>query len=99
MGGSYAHPDPLTGQHVSWCIAGCESGPGARPCDVAWLRSLRDQCAAAGVPYFLKQAKPGVTQSDGIWSGEGARDKGGRVIELPYLDGVQHAAFPEVSRP
>ncbi|HKP08330.1 MAG TPA: phage Gp37/Gp68 family protein [Microbacterium sp.] len=39
-----------------WLVAGCESGPGARPCDVAWLRSLRDQCAAAGVPFFLKQA-------------------------------------------
>ncbi len=40
---------------IKWLIAGGESGPGARPCDVAWLRSLRDQCAAAGVPYFLKQ--------------------------------------------
>ena len=39
-------------------IAGCESnGPrvGSRPTDPAWLRSLRDQCAAAGVPFFHKQ--------------------------------------------
>jgi protein gp37 len=45
---------------IDWVIGGGESGPGARPCDVAWLRSLRDQCAAAGVPYFNKQlgAKP-----------------------------------------
>lgn len=41
---------------VDWVIAGCESGAGARRCDVAWLRSLRDQCRAASVPYFLKQA-------------------------------------------
>ena len=41
---------------LAWVVSGCESGPGARPCDVAWLRSLRDQCAAAGVAFFLKQA-------------------------------------------
>jgi protein gp37 len=40
---------------VHWVIAGCESGPKRRPCDHDWLRSLRDQCASAGVPYFLKQ--------------------------------------------
>ncbi len=49
---------------VDWVIAGCESGAGARPCDVAWLRSLRDQCAAAGVPYFLKQAVEDVEMCD-----------------------------------
>ena len=38
-----------------WVVAGGESGPGARPCQLEWLRSLRDQSAAAGVPYFLKQ--------------------------------------------
>lgn len=42
-------------RRINWVIAGGESGPGARPCDVAWLRSLRDQCAAAKVPFFLKQ--------------------------------------------
>lgn len=36
-------------------IAGGESGPGARPCDVAWIRSLVDQCRAAGVAPFVKQ--------------------------------------------
>jgi protein gp37 len=40
---------------LSWIIAGGESGPGARPCDKSWLTSLRDQCVAAQVPYFLKQ--------------------------------------------
>jgi protein gp37 len=40
---------------VDWVIAGGESGPNARSCNLAWLRSLRDQCAAAGVPFFLKQ--------------------------------------------
>jgi protein gp37 len=46
--------------HVDWVIVGGESGPGARPCDLAWIRSIRDQCQAAGVPAFIKQlgAKP-----------------------------------------
>lgn len=40
---------------LSWLIVGGESGPHARPCDVSWIRSLRNQCAAAGVPVFVKQ--------------------------------------------
>ena len=38
-----------------WVIAGCESGPRRRPAKIEWFRSLRDQCVAAGVPFFLKQ--------------------------------------------
>ena len=40
---------------LDWVIAGGESGPKARPCDMAWIRSIRDQCQAAGVPVFIKQ--------------------------------------------
>jgi protein gp37 len=40
---------------IDWVVAGGESGPRARPCDLEWLRSLRDQCADARVPYFCKQ--------------------------------------------
>ena len=40
---------------LDWVIAGGESGPGKRPVDPAWLRSIRDQCRAAGVPVFIKQ--------------------------------------------
>ena len=36
-------------------ILGGESGPGARPMQLDWVRSVRDQCAAAGVPFFFKQ--------------------------------------------
>lgn len=38
-----------------WVIVGGESGPGARPMDLEWARSIRDQCAGAGVPFFMKQ--------------------------------------------
>jgi protein gp37 len=39
----------------AWVIAGGESGHGARPINPAWVRSLRDQCEGAGVPFFFKQ--------------------------------------------
>ncbi len=40
---------------LDWVICGGESGPGARPMYPDWARSLRDQCQAAGVPFFFKQ--------------------------------------------
>lgn len=40
---------------VNWVIVGGESGHGARPMAAEWVRSLRDQCAAAGVSFFFKQ--------------------------------------------
>lgn len=40
---------------LDWVIVGGESGPGARPCDVAWIRSIVSQCKAASVPVFVKQ--------------------------------------------
>jgi len=40
---------------IHWVIAGGESGPGARPMNPAWVRSIRDQCHHAGVPFFFKQ--------------------------------------------
>lgn len=40
---------------IDWVIVGGESGPGARPMHPDWARDLRDQCAAAGVPFLFKQ--------------------------------------------
>jgi len=40
---------------IHWVIAGGESGPGARPVKVEWLRELRDQCQAQNVAFFFKQ--------------------------------------------
>lgn len=110
-GTPFALPAEGGGRGIDWVISGCESGPGARPADAAWLRSLRDQCAGAGVPFFLKQAVAYSTsravypskQADRVVTeivaaGPGSKLKAGGVIELPYLDGVQHAAFPEPAR-
>lgn len=40
---------------IHWLIAGGESGPRARPMHAEWVRSLRDQCQRADVPFFFKQ--------------------------------------------
>lgn len=89
----------MTWERIHWVIAGCESGPRARPCNEEWLRALRDECAIAAVTFFCKQAVEGGA----ITVGPGSRRKGAgifarsgapAVVELPYLDGVQHANFP-----
>ena len=56
---------------LDWVICGGESGPGARPFNVAWARDLRDQCKAAGVAFFMKQmgAKPIFSDIAGdVWT-------------------------------
>ena len=56
---------------IHWVIVGGESGPGARPMDPAWAVEVRDQCRAAGVPFFFKQwggrtPKAGGRELDGL---------------------------------
>jgi protein gp37 len=63
------------GPRIDWVIVGGESGPGARPMHPAWARRLRDQCQAAGVPFFFKQ-----------W-GEWAPDTGPLHACDPIMDG------------
>jgi len=46
---------PVDWEGPNWVIVGGESGPDARPLHPDWARSLRDQCVAAGVPFFAKQ--------------------------------------------
>src|SRR4029079_6560499 len=85
-------------KQLRWVIAGAESGPDRRACKVEWLRGLRDQCLAASVPFFLKQAVQHIhegRQSEIISAGHLSKRKRGGLIELPYLDGVQHATLPE----
>jgi protein gp37 len=42
-------------REIGWTIVGGESGPNARPMHPDWARSLHNQCAAAGVAFFMKQ--------------------------------------------
>lgn len=67
--------DEWEGRSINWVIAGGESGSQARPSHPDWFRSLRDQCAAAGVPFLFKQW--------GEWSPRGPESFG-----YPVVDGV-----------
>lgn len=59
---------------LDWVICGGESGPKARPMHPDWARSLRDQCAAAGVPFLFKQ-----------WGEWMAADNDGEAVSLTFL--------------
>lgn len=78
--------DALCG--LDWVIVGGESGPGARPFDLAWGRSLVQQCQSAGVPVFVKQLGANAHIPD-EWNGKFTTDitlrdrKGGDPAEWP----------------
>lgn len=67
---------------LNWVIAGGESGPEHRPCESHWLQDLRDQCAQARVPFFLKQL--------GGWPDARAHEKA-------LLDGQTYTEMPQVT--
>ena len=64
---------------LQWVIVGGESGPGARPMDIDWARSLRDQCRSVDTPFFLKQ----LGGSRNKRAGENALVDGERWTEMP----------------
>ena len=85
---------------IGWVIQGGESGPRSRPFDLAWARALRDQCAAAGVPYFFKQAGRVVVASSNGGTARQSSElnrirsrKGGVLEELP--EDLRVRQFPE----
>jgi protein gp37 len=73
---------------IRWVIVGGESGPGARPMHKDWVRSIRDQCERAGVPFFFKQ-----------WGGT-RKGKAGRELDGRSYDGVPgRVALPVLDDP
>ena len=95
---------------IDWIICGGESGPGARPMHPDWARSLRDQCAAARVPFFFKQW--GAWAPDCLCGGcarrretprpqpgrTGCMFRCGKKAAGRLLDGVAHDGMPEMAR-
>jgi protein gp37 len=61
--------DPLDLDGIDWLIAGGESGPGHRPMQAEWVRTLRDRCDDEGVSFFFKQ-----------WGGRSSKS-GGRALD------------------
>lgn len=97
------------GPGVRWVIAGGESGGKlARPMHPDWVRSLRDQCAAANVPFFFKQWgewAPGSEYGEGMISLNPDKKhhlfddftgmyRAGKSKSGNLLDGKQHLNFP-----
>jgi len=91
---------------IDWCIVGGESGPGARPCDVEWIRDIVRQCDAAGVKPFVKQMGsylascrkvnlPNVLLGDPT-ACQTVHSKGGDPSEWP--EDLRRREFPEVGR-
>lgn len=60
---------------LDWIICGGESGPGARPFDVAWARSARDQCRRASCAFFMKQLGANVTWGCDVTAGNYERTR------------------------
>lgn len=75
---------------LDWVVVGGESGPGARPMHPDWARSLRDQCAEFGVPFFFKQwgewAPLGPVYGD---QGEDDEEAEDARIEAAHLEVVE----------
>jgi protein gp37 len=82
-------------RHLDWVIVGGESGPDARPCDIAWVRFIVQRCYWAAVPCFVKQL--GSLPDDGTQpvGGIDLKDrKGGDPDEWP--EDLRVRQFPEV---
>lgn len=92
---------------IDWLIVGGESGPRARPCNVAWIRSAVEQCRDAGVPCFVKQlgARPVARISDDMgdeffrsWDSFHAGEPfpiGGVTMRLRAQKGCDPSEWPE----
>lgn len=63
---------------IGWVIVGGESGQSARPMDSGWARDIRDMCAAADVPFFMKQMGTNWARANGM------RGKAHELDELPF---------------
>lgn len=70
---------------IHWVIAGGEFGARFRPVHADWIRSLRDQCIATGVPFFFKQ-----------WGGRNKK-KAGRVLDGRTWDEMP-VVLPQVNQ-
>lgn len=94
-------PLPERTRSVDWVIAGGESGPHARASNPQWFRNLRDQCAAAGVPFLFKQWGEWVSVSEVAGPGSHLTFEDGRTVRRVgkkaagrHLDGELHNGFP-----
>jgi protein gp37 len=93
-----AKPGDADYDALQWVIVGGESGSGARPFDLAWARSIVQQCQAAGVPVFVKQLGAKPTTPDLTHCRGGAAllpDRSGYALTLRNRKGGDPSEWPE----
>jgi protein gp37 len=78
----------------SWVVAGGESGPHARPMHPDWVRAIRDQCQAAGVPFFFKQWGEWAPPTDGAGGRKIVMHRFGKKAAGRSLDGRTWDEYP-----
>jgi protein gp37 len=82
----------LGGAALHWAIVGGESGPGARPMDLAWARSLVEQCRTVDLAVFVKQLGRAWSQAAGLGAGHGGEPQHWptdlRIRQVPDLPAV-----------
>ncbi len=71
------------GLGLDWVVVGGESGPGARPFDLRWARSIIEQCRTAGTPVFMKQLGRNPIGYNGTAPFPTKSKKGGEPEEWP----------------
>lgn len=83
-------------EHLHWVITGGESGPKARPTHPEWVRSLRDQCSATGVAFFMKQWGEWlpICMTPAVNPNPGEDWHKGRPSVVLQLSGEHEFAFP-----
>lgn len=91
---------------LDWVVVGGESGKGARPMHPDWARQIRDQCAAAGVPFLFKQwgawcpgenvGTPSTSAEDAAWWDDGAWDI--RTVSLRESQEMHYEDEPNLWR-
>lgn len=88
---------------IHWVICGGESGPNARPMNPSWARSARDQCQAAGVPFFFKQWGEWVDYSQMEWpkdchslGWEKTGERDGKMYGRITANGINETLFSSV---
>lgn len=70
---------------IDWVIVGGESGPGARPMEIDWVRNVRQQCLDQNVPFFFKQ-----------WGGKNKK-KAGRLLDGKTWDEMPNEELYSIS--
>lgn len=94
MPGHPAYLAPLR-EGIDWVIIGGESGAGARPCELGWIRSIWDQCRAASVPCFVKQLGAHVVCPSAEWTGTPQANRWGDGPQLESRKGGDPSEWPE----